>query len=150
MDRHGFFAKFREAPDSRTQTRQTCVFGVNVQVLIVEPDRQAGETWAAHIRGHGLDVTLVETEQQALDALSKSSARVILLDLVLAEGSAFAVADVAGYRYPDSKIVFVTDTDYFSDGSIFRHLPNAQVYLPRATPPEDIANLVHHYCTRLS
>ena len=71
----------------------------------------------------------------------------IVLDLVLGEGSAFAVADFASYRRPQARIIFVTNTTFFSDGSIFSICPNACAYVQSATPPEDIAAMVEHYAT---
>ena len=39
----------------------------------------------------------------------------------------------------------ITNTSFFSDGSIFRHIPNACAFLPSATPPADLAAVVGHY-----
>ncbi len=70
---------------------------------------------------------------------------VIVLDLILSDGSAFAVADFSSYRQPDAKVIFVTNSTFFSDGSIFRHIPNACAMVPAETRPEDIGALVEHY-----
>lgn len=70
---------------------------------------------------------------------------VIILDLVLATGSALAVADVAQFRQPDTSVIFVTDTSFFSDGSIFSIMPNARAFLPTRTPPDDLAAVVEYY-----
>ena len=69
----------------------------------------------------------------------------MILDLVLDEGSALAVSDFASYRQPLARVIFVTNTSFFSDGSIFRHCVNACAYMPSATPPEDLAAMVEHY-----
>jgi hypothetical protein len=65
--------------------------------------------------------------------------------LVIEGGSAFAVADFASYRRPDARVVFVTNTTFFSDGSIFQHIPNACAFVPTETPPEDLVAIVEHY-----
>ena len=48
---------------------------------------------------------------------------IVVLDLILDEGSAFAVADFMNYRQPDAQVIFVTNTSFFSDGSIFQFFP---------------------------
>ena len=70
---------------------------------------------------------------------------VIVLDLMLDQGSAFAVADFASYRQPEARVVFVTRSTFFSDGSIFSHIPNACGFFRIDTPPEDLAAIVRHY-----
>jgi hypothetical protein len=42
-------------------------------------------------------------------------------------------------------VIFVTDTSFFSDGSIFNLAANACAFIQTNTPPEDIAALVEHY-----
>jgi hypothetical protein len=39
----------------------------------------------------------------------------------------------------------VTNSTFFSDGSLFNHIPNACAYVKMHTPPEDIAAIVDHY-----
>ena len=68
-----------------------------------------------------------------------------MLDIVLSEGSALAVADFANYRCPRARVIFVTNTTFFSDGSIFAHSSNACAYVKTETPPEDLAAIVEHY-----
>jgi hypothetical protein len=34
---------------------------------------------------------------------------------------------------------------FFSDGSIFNRSANAQAFIETATPPKDLAMIVHHY-----
>ena len=64
---------------------------------------------------------------------------------MLANGSALAVSDFASYRRPDARVIFVTNTTFFSDGSIFAHSPNACAFMQSSTPPEDLAAMVEHY-----
>lgn len=78
-------------------------------------------------------------------ALYSADFEIIVLDLVLEGGSALAVADFASYRRPDARVIFVTNTSFFSDGSIFAHSPNACAYVQSEAPPEDLAAMVEHY-----
>lgn len=116
-----------------------------MRVLIVEPDPDLGKVWANHLRRMGADVVVAQTQAGAIEELRSALVTVIVLDLLIDHGSAFAIADFASYRRPDAKIIFVTNTTFFSDGSIFQHIPNACAFVQSQTPPEDLAAMVEHY-----
>ena len=114
-------------------------------VLIVESQVELATLWGRHLERQGIDVHHVRNQDEAVAFLAQTAPDVILLDLVLDEGSALAVADFASYRYPEARVIFVTDTSFFSDGSIFAHSSNACAFLPSSTPPDDLAAMVEHY-----
>lgn len=116
-----------------------------MRVLIVEPDPGLSNIWKQHLERSGCEVIAVFTEDDAIDVIRDQEIAVILLDVVLDGGSAFAVADFAAYRQPDVNVIFVTDTTFFSDGSIFNLSSNARAMIQSATPPGDITELVKHY-----
>jgi ActR/RegA family two-component response regulator len=116
-----------------------------MQVLIVENSVPLGTIWKRSLEKLGVSVALAHEYGDAIGFLQENDVRVILLNLVLKEGSAFAIADFASYRQPDAKVVFVTNTTFFSDGSIFEFIPNACAFLQTATPPDDLAVMVDHY-----
>lgn len=116
-----------------------------MSVLIVESNVELGEIWKVHIERTGCEVHLVQTQEDAISQIQSHDIDVIVLDLVLDDGSAIAVADFASYRLPHAKVIFVTNTTFFSDGSIFEHISNAQAFLQRETPPEDLAQIVKHH-----
>ena len=118
-----------------------------MRVLIVESEPNLGQLWQRHLSRFCDIVDLEDGQDGAVGRLTLSGYDVILLDLDMTHGSSFAVADFAAYRYPDTKIIFVTSTTFFSDGSIFRLMPNACAFLPTETPPEDLAAVVEHYGT---
>lgn len=114
-------------------------------VLIVEHDRERGDRWEASLRSLGLDVLRVTSQDAAVNVMQNRSVSLLVINLDLAEGSALAVADFACYRHPQAKVIFVTDSSMFADGSIFMHAGNACAYLPASTPSEDLAAMVDHY-----
>jgi len=116
-----------------------------MRVLIVEPSIELGELWRRHIERMGAGVETARSQDEAIAILRERGVDVIVLDLVLDDGAAFAVADFASYRWPLAKVVFVTNTSFFSDGSIFRHIPNACAFVQARTPPEDLAAIVEHH-----
>ena len=92
-----------------------------------------------------MKVSCVNTQEAAIGFIATQPVEIIILDLVLDEGAALAVSDYANYRQPDARVIFVTNTTFFSDGSIFAHSANARAFLPSSTPPEDLAAMVEHY-----
>ncbi|MDO6591015.1 hypothetical protein DS901_16100 [Loktanella sp. D2R18] len=116
-----------------------------MHVLIAQSDINLGRLWKRHLERLRAQVTLVQSGDAAISALEDQVFDVIVLDLVLREGSALAVADVASYRQPKANVVFVTNTSFFSDGSIFNHSPNARAFIESTTSPNDLAAIVDHY-----
>ncbi len=116
-----------------------------MNVLIVEDTLSLAKMWQRHLERKGASVTVVTSQEAAFDALFTSTWDVIVLNLDIQEGNALSVSDMAEFRQPDARVVFVTATSFFSDGSIFRLCPNACAYLPSHTEPADLADMVQHY-----
>lgn len=116
-----------------------------MRVLIVESKPELGVLWSRHLERFGARVVLTHGQTDAIVALQETQFDVIVLDLVISDGSAFAVSDYVSYRQPQSKIIFVTNSSFFSDGSIFQFCANACAFVTSATPPEDLAALVEHH-----
>lgn len=121
-----------------------------MRVLIVESKPELGRLWQRHLERQGAEVTLADGQQAAIVQLYNANFDIIVLDLVLEDGSALAVADFASYRRPDARVLFVTNTSFFSDGSIFAHSPNACAFVQSETPPEDLVAMVEHYAMERS
>jgi DNA-binding NtrC family response regulator len=119
--------------------------GGKMNVLIVESQPELGEVWKRHLERAGMLITLVDDQEQAIAHFTDDCPEIIILDLVLVDGCALAISDFASYRCPNAQVIFVTDTTFFSDGSIFAHAQNACGYLQSNTPPEDLVAMVEHY-----
>lgn len=115
------------------------------RVLIVESVPELATVWQRHLARQGMSVTSVGGQETAIAHLSENETDIIILDLVIEEGSALAISDYANYRQPDARVIFVTNTSFFSDGSIFAHSANARAFVQSNTPPEDLAAMVAHY-----
>lgn len=116
-----------------------------MNVLIVESRKELATIWARHLERQGCDVWVAHSQEDAIALVERQGFQVIVLDLVLASGSALTVSDLANFRQPDARVVFVTNSSFFSDGSIFRHSSNACAFLPSTTAPKDLANMVQYY-----
>lgn len=116
-----------------------------MNVLIVESCPELAAMWRRHLQRQGMTVAVAAGQSDAVNYLAANQTDIIVLDLVLKDGSALAVSDFASYRWPDTRVIFVTNTTFFSDGSIFNHSCNACAFLPATTAPEDLAAMVEHY-----
>jgi DNA-binding NtrC family response regulator len=116
-----------------------------MHILVVQEKTELGRIWSRHLEREGHSVDLVGTQDAAVEIMRHREVHVIVLDVVLPGGSALAIADYASYRWPEARVVFVTNTTFFSDGSIFRHAPNACAFLQSDTDPADLAMMVSHY-----
>ena len=114
-------------------------------VLIVASKPELSRIWARCLERMGHEVVCVASQDEAVEFLQASQVEVVVLDLMLSKGSAIAVADYVSYRWPTSRVVFVTNSTFFSDGSLFNHIPNAAAILPEATPPNDLAAVVEYH-----
>ncbi|MCV2866843.1 response regulator transcription factor [Albidovulum sediminicola] len=119
-----------------------------MRVLIVESNASLRWLWKRHLQRRGFAVELAGSQEEAAGAISDREHDVIVLDAVLEDGSALAVADYASYRRPDARVIFVTSSSFFSDGSIFALAANACAVLPCGTSPDDLASVVEHYGAR--
>ncbi|WP_108815717.1 response regulator [Loktanella sp. Alg231-35] len=116
-----------------------------MRILIVQSNENLGNLWKRHLGRLGAEVTLVSTGVRACNIIQSNEFDVIVLDLILSDGCALTVADFANFRQPGANVVFVTDTTFFSDGSIFNHSANARAFVKSTTAPGDLAVIVHHY-----
>jgi DNA-binding response OmpR family regulator len=120
-----------------------------MNVLIVETNPELGKLWGDHLSRLGMKTHHVADSDAAVSALREAPASVIVLNLDLPEPGAMVVADYAAYRHPDTKVVFVTASTFFSDGSIFDLSPNAAAFVPERTAPEDLAAVVEYHARRI-
>ena len=119
-----------------------------MKVLIVESRPELGRLWKNHLERRGMVVRLEQSQPGAVAALQVGRFDIMVLNVVVPRGSAFAIADLASYRHPGLKVIFVTSSAFFSDGSIFNLSANACAYLQSDTPPDDLAAMVEHYGAR--
>lgn len=116
-----------------------------MRALIVQSNCALGEIWRAHLERLGVLVDMAVDGFDAIAQIESTRFDAIVLDLMLEEGNALSVADMASFRQPDANVIFVTNTTFFSDGSIFAHSGNARALIQSGTSPKDLAQIVYHY-----
>ena len=97
------------------------------------------ETWRdfAHVAA--------ASQAQAVALMFEMAPSVVLIDIDLIQGSPIAVADFASYRHPAARVIFISDTEIFSDGSLFAHCSNVHAHIGRGMAEPDVAALVAHH-----
>jgi len=116
-----------------------------LSVLIAVDEMEIGTIWAASIERMGAQVLLTDAPATALETIREVDIAVVVIGLGLGAGKAFDIANFTSYRRPDAGVVFVTNSTFFSDGSVFSHVTNARAIVPVSTPPDDLAMMVEHY-----
>ncbi len=116
-----------------------------MRVLIVQNNLELGRLWANFLEREGMDVVLNQSQEQAIRTLRFNDFDALVLELVLPDGGAIAIADFATYKNKDVSIITVTSTSFFSDGSIFSIIPNARGMLHGPVKANDLAAMLTHY-----
>lgn len=94
-------------------------------VLIDANSPGLARIWSRHLERAETTWAVVHSQADAVNYRLIRSIDVILLDLGLENGSAIAIADCAGDRWPRARVMLVSKSTFFSGGSIFNHIPNA-------------------------
>lgn len=116
-----------------------------MRVLIIACNKDLGTIWGRHLNRNGAKVLVANNQDEAVEILQQWPIDIIVVDVVLTDGSAIAIADFASYKQPNTKVVFVSNSTFFSDGSIFQMIPNACAIMPGDVAPDDLDAVVQHY-----
>lgn len=115
-----------------------------MRVLIAQHNAELGTLWAKFLEREGAETTLVLSQDEALKILRIQDFDALVLEMVLPDGGAIAIADFAAYRMPEVPIITVNSTSFFSDGSIFQLMPNVHSVMQAPVEATDLAAMVNH------
>lgn len=118
--------------------------GYVLRVLIAQQNIELGKLWAGFLEREGIRTTLVVSQSEALAQLRAQDFDALVLEMVLPDGGAIAIADFAAYRMPEVPIITVNSSSFFSDGSIFDLLPNVHSVMQAPVGGEDLAAMVSY------
>ncbi|GIX12706.1 MAG: response regulator [Paracoccaceae bacterium] len=116
-----------------------------MRVLIVEHNADLGRIWGRFLERRGIAVDLATNLEEAVKLLRFNDYDALVLQLVLPDGGAIAISDYATYRNPDIAIITVTNSGFFSDGSVFDLIPNARSMVSTPLRPDDLAAMIEHF-----
>ncbi len=115
-----------------------------MRVLIAQQNAELGKLWGSFLEREGFHVTLVISQSEAMTQLRAQDFDALILELVLPDGGAIAIADFAAYRMPDVPVITVNSSSFFSDGSIFQLMPNVHSVLQAPVAGQDLAAMMAH------
>ncbi|MEM9715753.1 MAG: hypothetical protein AAF826_04475 [Pseudomonadota bacterium] len=101
--------------------------------------------WSRHLERCGLDVTTAETADAAMEKLTLMRFDTMVINMGLPGGTALSVSDYAIFKNPDIRIVAVSSDKFFSDGTLFKFIPNLRSHLADSVHVEDMSATVAHY-----
>ena len=116
-----------------------------MDVLIVQTRPCLSALWRKHLEKVDAVVAEASTQYEANSYLMELRFDAIIMDLLLENGSALVIAEMAGFHQPEAKLILMTRSSAFCDGSIYFHFSNVCGLLPVGTSPGDIAALVAHH-----
>jgi two-component system alkaline phosphatase synthesis response regulator PhoP len=82
--------------------------GSGAQLLVVEDERNVGQTLAERLQGAGYRVTLAESAARARQAWRAQAPQLTLLDVGLPDGNGFDLAGELRAALPQTAIIFLT------------------------------------------
>ena len=116
-----------------------------MDTLLVDYVKPRIDLWARHLERQGVIVTKALTPDDAYRCLSVTAFDTMVLNMGMPHGEALSIADFAIFRSPDISIVAVTSDRFFSDGSLFRFIPNLCSHVTETVPIDDLSNTLTHY-----
>jgi DNA-binding NtrC family response regulator len=120
----------------------------NMHVLIVEEHLSRGQIWKQFLERQGATVCFVSNSDAATEALNCRKFDALVINIAMANAAVLAVSDLAGYKNPDIAIITVTSGSFFSDGSIFKLIPNVYGCVGGDVLPKDLVDIVSHYASK--
>lgn len=113
-----------------------------MRVLIVETNLELAKLWASHLLRQQIDVECACDAAHAIDLLECQRFDVVVLNAAFDDRKSIALADYVAFRLPQARVVFVTASTFFSDGSIFNLTTNAHACVSADIPSEDLVNVI--------
>jgi DNA-binding response OmpR family regulator len=115
-----------------------------MRVLIAQQNAELGQIWASFLEREGINATVVRSQSAAMARLRIETYDALILEMVLPDGGAIAIADFAAYRMPGVPVITVNSTSFFSDGSVFDLMPNLHSVMQAPVEGEDLAAVLSH------
>ena len=115
-----------------------------MRVLIAQQNAELAKLWAGFLEREGVNTVLVSSQSEALVQLRSQNFDALILEVVLPDGGAIAIADFAAYRMPDVPVITVNSSSFFSDGSIFQLMPNVHSMMQAPVEGKDLAAVISH------
>lgn len=118
-----------------------------MQVLILEDDPALRFALTQIVQDAG-DVAYAAGDiPTACRLLCRTKPDVLLLDLMIGSLHSIQVADLAAYRVPDAKIIYLTGSNKFPNGELFEFSTNASLVLRKPIDFRALKDMLAHLRT---
>ena len=78
------------------------------RILIVEDEKNLGETLSEYLKDQGHDTSLCQTVGSAIDKMNSKTFDIVLLDIGLPDGSGLELGRLITKQFPRTKILFLS------------------------------------------
>ncbi|WP_425041052.1 response regulator [Primorskyibacter sp. S187A] len=118
--------------------------------MLLEDDAGLRFTFSAGLESAGHDVIALSSCSEAIQALKTFKPDVLVLDLLIDDGSSIEVASFANYAAPEAEVVYVTGSGMFPRGELFNMVNNLRWVLRKPIQIADLNDMISHVALRQS
>ncbi|NNU79600.1 response regulator [Halovulum dunhuangense] len=116
-----------------------------MRVLVVHENGDLCGIWARFLKRSGFSVKVATSPADAEYQLASADFDVLVVEPELEGHGGLSVADMATFRNPEIRILAVTASSFFSEGTIFDLIPNARGVLRTPVRLEDLGAYIDHF-----
>lgn len=113
-------------------------------VLLLEDDRGLRFTYKEALEADGHEVIETSTCEDALKALKFHKPDALLFDLMIGTDTSIDVASYASYSAPNAEVVFITGSNMYPHGEIFKLSENVRWILRKPVQLGDLSEMMEH------
>lgn len=124
--------------------------GAQLKVMLLEDDPSLRFALTQILDAGGHCVNAAADISEAVDLLDAFSPDLLLLDLMIGDEYSIQIADLAAYRAPDAKIIYLTGSNKFPSGELFALSPNTSWVLRKPIDFYDLESILEHFARKIS
>jgi CheY-like chemotaxis protein len=115
-----------------------------LKVLVLEDDSALRFALTQILEDAGHIAFAAASIPAACEILNQVAPDLLLLDLMIGPIDSIQVADLAGYRFPDAAIIYITGSNKFPNGELFQLSRNASWVLRKPVDFGELKAMIAH------
>ena len=116
-----------------------------MKVLVLVDDAALRFALSLILEAAGHIAFAVASIAAACEILNQVGPDLILLDSMIGPIDSIQVADLAGYRFPDAEIIYITGSNKFPNGELFQLSRNASWVLRKPVDFRELKAIIAHF-----
>lgn len=121
-----------------------------LKVMVLEDDPSLRFALTQVLEGEGHRVFAAANISQAVEVLLRVAPDVLLLDLMIGREYSIQIADLAGYRVPNAEVIYLTGSNMFPNGELYKLSQNASWVLRKPIDFFELKSMLTHLQNTLS